>query len=142
MAFLRRKKLRQYVEKFNQEVSVYLEEKGYPLRPKVFVWRVFSYLRVHPELWEEPTWKCLYEECLNYLVSKHIVESDQRESPEELRLVFELVCKLDGENMNRRSFELTEEIVGDYFRYRRRHWFDEKTVFLSMRQRLKKRTHS
>ena len=135
-----KKRIQKHIDVFNEKLSGYLERKGYPLRPKGFVSRVFGYLRVHPELREEPDWKCLYEECLNYLVSNFTVDSNQKESPEKLRAVCELIFKLHGEN-KQHSFEMTSEIVGDYLRYRKLHWLDEKPAFFKYKTAIKKRIH-
>ena len=131
-----KKRIQKHIDVFNEKLSGYLERKGYPLRPKRFVSRVFCYLRVHPELREEPDWKCLYEECLNYLVSNFIVDSNQKESPEKLRAICELIFKLHGEN-KQHSFEMTSEIVGDYLRYRKLHWLDEKPAFFKYKTAIK-----
>ena len=135
-----KRKIRKHIDAFNEELFVYLKEKGYPFRPKGFIWRLFTYLRVHPELWEAPDWKCLYEECLNYLAADDIVESNKKESPERLRAVAESICKFAAEKRFF-SFEMTSEIVGDYLRYRKWHWLDKKTAFFEYETAIKKHIH-
>ena len=88
-----------------------------------FIFQVFSYLRLHRELWEDKEYSRLYEECLDYL-KIDLLEKFRKDGTEIKKDKREFVMLLADIAVKCREdeFAMTEDLVSAYLEFRKGVW--------------------